>query len=214
MRTIIDVYENYKIPPTLQMHMLRVASVAAMICDHWQGEAVDKNKIVTVCLLHDMGNILKFKFDVFPEMFEPEGVEYWQNIQEEYRTKYGDNEHHATIQIIHELGLAEEIGALADQNHFSLLCEHAASDDILVKIMHHADMRVDPFGIVSYEARMEEGRKRYAGRSGYDELGRQHLVDCGKEIENQIFAKCDIKPEDINDTTAAPYIEELKNFVI
>ncbi len=214
MRTISEIYKNYKIPPTLQMHMLRVAAVAAMICDNWQGDTIDKNKIVTVCLLHDMGNILKFKFDVFPDMFEPEGVEYWQAVQGEYREKYGENEHNATIQIIRELGLAEEIGALADQNHFTLLCEHAASDDVLLKIMHHADMRVNPFGIVSYEERMEEARRRYAGRSGFDNLERQHLVDCGKEIENQIFAKCNIKPEDINDATAAPYIEELKNFEI
>ena len=40
------------------------------------------------------------------------------------------------------------------------------------------------------------------------------LVACGQEIEKQIFSKCKIKPEDINDQTVAPIISKLRDFVI
>ncbi|MEK7588450.1 MAG: HD domain-containing protein [Patescibacteria group bacterium] len=214
MHNIREIYEEYKLMKTLQLHMLRVAAVASMICDSFD-EPIDKEKIVKVCLLHDMGNIIKFQLDYFPELNKPEGLEYWQNVQKEFIEKYGDNEHDATIQIIRELGVSEDIAELADQNHFHLLCEHAAGDNMFVKIMHYADMRVGPFGVLSYEERMEEAKKRYANhKDRFKEEGRLELVACGKEIENQIFSHCSIKPADINDQTIASIIEELKNFVI
>jgi len=198
---------------TLQLHMLRVASVASMICDSFD-EPIDKEKIVKVCLLHDMGNIIKFQLDYFPELNKPEGLEYWQNVQKEFIEKYGPNEHNATMAIMRELGVAEELVELADQNHFSLLCEHAKGNDMFVKIMHYADMRVGPFGVLSYDERMEEARKRYAHRTDFQEENRLQLVACGKEVEKQIFSHCKIKPEDINDNTIALTIESLKSFVL
>lgn len=213
MRKITDIYNEYKLMKTLQLHMLRVAAVASMVCDSFD-VPIDKEKIVKVCLLHDMGNIIKFQLDYFPELNKPEGLEYWQNVQKEFIEKYGPNEHNATIQIIRELGVSEDIAVLADQNHFHLLCEHAAGDDMFVKIMHYADMRVGPFGVLSYEGRMEEARKRYAHRTDFQEENRLQLVDCGKEIERQIFSHCKIKSEDINDETVAHIIQELKDFVI
>ena len=34
MMKIIDIYKKYSIPPQLQLHQLRVASVAKLICDN------------------------------------------------------------------------------------------------------------------------------------------------------------------------------------
>lgn len=212
--TISEIYKEYKIIPSLQEHMYRVAAVASMICDNFD-EPVPKEDIVTVCLLHDMGNIIKFKMDVIPEFFEPEGVEYWRGVKDEYIKKYGESEHDATVKIIGELGLSEKISSIAGKNRFSLICEHLSSTDMNIKIVHYADGRVNPFGIVSYEERMEEARKRYENHKDfYEEEKRLKLVDCGKEIEAQIFARCRIKPEDITDESIAPIIAALKNFVI
>lgn len=36
-----------------------------------------------------MGNILKFNFDLFPEFCKPEGREFWEKVQEEFKQKYG-----------------------------------------------------------------------------------------------------------------------------
>ncbi|MDQ3076086.1 MAG: HD domain-containing protein [bacterium] len=213
MSKITDIYKQYKIMPILADHMLRVGAVASIICDSLD-TSIDKEKIVKVCLLHDMGNIIKFELTYFPEINEPEGLEYWQTVQKEFIEKYGEDEHEATMEIMRELGMSEELIYLADQNRFSLLCEHAIGDDMLVKIMHYADMRVGPFGVLSYDGRMEEAKKRYANRTAFQEEQREKLISCGKEIENQIFAHCSIKPEDINDKSVAPVIGKLRDFVI
>lgn len=213
--TIEEVYKKYKIPPALAMHMLRVAAVASIICDNFT-ESIDKQEIVTACLLHDMGNIVKADFAAFPaEFYQPEGIEYLKNVQKEYLEKYGDDEHEPTRQITTELGLSEKIVHLASGNGFMVLCKHRDEEDMNMKIMHYADNRVSPFSIVSYNDRMAEAGKRYENhKQKLPVEERDELVQCGRDIEKQIFAKCKIKPEDINDETVALIIAELKNFVI
>lgn len=213
-KTISEIYTEYKIIPNLQAHMLRVAAVASIICDNFS-EPLPKEEIITACLLHDMGNIIKSYLEYFPEFLKPEGLEYWQKVKNDYIEKYGADEHEATIKIIKEIGLSDQIVRLADQVCFTLLCNHRDSDDMSVKITHYSDGRADPYGIVSYDERMDEGKKRYEGRADVFAVeGREKLIACGKEIEKQIFSKCKIKPEDINNETVAPIILELRNFVI
>ncbi len=213
-KKISEIYTEYKIISSLQNHMLRVAAVASIICDNFN-EPLPKDDIITACLLHDMGNILKFKWDSLSEFLEPKGLHYWQNVQNEYKEKYGDDEHEATMKIIKELGLPNAVISLAGQNHFSLICKHRDSKDINIKIVHYADGRVDPYGVVSYEKRMDEAKKRYENHKfRTPEAERQKLVICGKEIEKQIFTKCKIKPEYITNETVAPIISELRNFMI
>jgi len=214
VKKISEIYKDYKILPTLQEHMLRVAAVASFVCDNFN-EPLPKDEIITACLLHDMGNILKFKWDSLSEFLKPEGLEYWQNVQNEYKKKYGEDEHQATVKIMKEIGLPGNIISLVEQVQFSLFCDHRVSNDFVSKIIVYADSRVDPHGVVSYEERMSEAKKRYQNHSlRTEEKERQRLVACGKDIEKQIFAKCKIKPEDINNKTVASIIAELKNFVI
>lgn len=107
--TIQDLYEKYHIMPNLKLHQLRVAAVAQTICESFD-ILVDTETVVQACLLHDMGNIVKSDFSVFPDSFYmPEGKVYWQKIKEEYVTKYGTNDHHATIEIVQELGVSEKV---------------------------------------------------------------------------------------------------------
>ncbi len=195
------------------MHMLRVAAVASLICDNFTGH-LDKKSIVTACLFHDMGNIIKANMTDFPQFFEPEGIEYWQIVKDEYISKYGVDECEATIKIMRESGVDEKAINLADQNHFSLLCKQRDEEDFEVKIMHYSDGRVNPYGVVSFMDRMDEANGRYKHKNVGREAERDMLVACGVDIEKQIFAKCKIKPEDINDASVASIIEDLKNFVI
>ena len=58
---ILDIYNKYHLPENLQMHMLRVAACSNLIIDNWAGDELDKSAIIRVCLLHDMGNIVKIK---------------------------------------------------------------------------------------------------------------------------------------------------------
>ena len=215
VRKIIEIYNEYKIPPNLQRHMLWVAAVAYMICDNFD-ESLPKEDIITACLLHDMGNIVKYDMKMFPDLLEPEGVEYWKKVQEEFMQKYGKDDHHTNLKIAKELGVSPKVIYLIDQIQFQNLCIHYQQNDMSAKIINYVDHRVDPYGIVSYDERMEEARKRYQNRKEFifEEQERQKFVTCGRGIEKQIFAKCKIKPEDINDETVKPIIESLKDFVI
>jgi len=210
--SIEDVYKKYKIMPNLQEHMLRVAAVASIICDNFD-EPLPKEDIIAACLLHDMGNILKFKLEHFPEFNKPEGMEYWRGIQEEYKNKYGESEHKASIEIAKDLKVSEKIISLITSISFLGAPDTAAGDNFGDKIVEYGDSRVTPFGIVSLEERIADLRKRYAHR-GEDTPERRAYEEAARQIEKQIFAKCKIKPEDITDESVAHIITELKKFVI
>jgi len=76
--TIQQIYDHYDIMPSLQLHMLRVTAVAAMIVESFN-QPLDKNNIIKACLLHDMGNIVKFDFNYMkesmPQFLEPPGTQ-------------------------------------------------------------------------------------------------------------------------------------------
>ncbi len=211
---ISEIYEKYKIMPSLQMHMLRVAAVASLICDNFD-EPLPKDEIITASLVHDMGNIIKSKFGYFTDFPETKDLDYWTNIKNEYVKKYGDDEKKATKTILKEIGLSENIVFLACQNSFSLICIHCDNNDMRVKVSHYADLRVGPYGILPYEKRMDDLRERYKNRKGNVlEEERLKLIACGVEMEKQIFAKCKLKPEDINDEVVKLIIPILRDFFI
>ena len=58
---IIEIYKKYHLPENLQMHMLRVAACSNFIIDNWIGQEIDKELILRVSLLHDMGNMSKYQ---------------------------------------------------------------------------------------------------------------------------------------------------------
>jgi len=210
--SIEHIYKKYKIMPNLQEHMLRTAAVASLICDNFDGP-LPKEDIITACLLHDMGNILKFKLDIFPEFNEPESLEYWQNVQKEYKEKYGDGEHVATIKIARELQVYDKVIELINSISFSGIQKYVSGEDFSKKIPEYCDDRVDPFGIVSLEERFIDARKRYI-HLDRNASERDAFENAVKQMEKQIFTKCKIKPEDINNESVAPIISELKNFII
>ncbi|MBP9802891.1 MAG: HD domain-containing protein [Candidatus Pacebacteria bacterium] len=217
MRNILEIYEHYKIMPNLALHQLRVASVIALICKNLEIK-VDEDIAIQSGLLHDMGNIIKFDLTYFPEFNEPLGLAYWQNIQKEYFEKYGTDEHEATQKILKELGINDRVIEIDSKMIFGNLCIDKEGNDWELKLLHYADMRVGPFGVLSYEDRMEDARKRYAN-APEDEMTREQnrrelLLACGKDIETQIFEHCKIRPEDINDESIAPILEELKGYMI
>ena len=213
-KTISDIYAEYRVMPNLQLHMLRVASVASLIADNYT-EPLDKNTLIASCLLHDVGNMVRLQLEVFPEFNEPQGIEYWREVKNDYIERYGKDDHLANIKILREIGLSEEIIEIAGGNTPKLVCKFAKEDNLLLKVEFYADARVSPHGVLSYEDRQAESTKRYANVEGsLPALERKQMVDCGKDIEIEIFAKCRIKPEDINDESIKTIMEELRHFVI
>lgn len=204
--TIAEIYQAYQIMPNLQQHMFRVTGVAEQVCQHLQAH-VERENILRACLLHDMGNIIKFDLQYFPEFLEPEGLEYWQQVKDEFIQKYGKNPHHATIAIVTELGASDRIKELIDAVGFNLAKKNFESDDFSRKVCAYADMRVAPHGVVSLSERLEDGRKRYEAKGDHNTFS--YVMGAFlKKIEKQLFEKMDIGPEDVTEKSVTPLTEK------
>lgn len=223
MKNILEIYKEYNIMPNLVAHQLSVAGVAMQICDALDDNVeINRDAILKACLLHDMGNIIKFKLDYFPEFLGPHGLEYWQDIQKEFIERYGNDEHVATIKIAKELGLNDRFLEILNSIGFTCALKNRDTSDFDLKIVEYADMRVGPHGVIYLHDRLKNLRIRYSENgSTLLDYKKTFLIDQREifenalfEIEKQIFSICKINPEDINSESVAKYIEELKKFHI
>ncbi len=210
-RKISDIYDEYKIMPQLREHMFRVAAVAILICNNFD-ENLLKENITEACLLHDMGNIVKFQLGVFfTEFLEPQGLHYWETIQEEFIKKYGEDDHLATFKIVEELGITGKTFDFLESITSKLGKTREPTLDFNVQICKYADFRVSPRGVLSLRERINEWVNRDPRIS---QEYAENTFNIFSNIEQQIFAKCKIKPEDINDEAIKAVVSELKEFVV
>lgn len=206
---IEKIYSSYKITPTLQLHQKRVAGVCDYITTHFN-KPLDKDDMIKACLLHDMGNIVKFDFSKFPEFFKPEGVEYWKNIQNEFIQKYGHDDHMATELIVRELGVNETVFSYIDAIGFSNADIIENDSSFEKKICLYADQRVGPYGVSSLLDRLEESKKRYTNHPTKSHWVKEYdvLSDALLKLEKQIFDNCSINPEDVTDETIDSFVSK------
>ncbi|MCA9380364.1 hypothetical protein KC675_04260 [Candidatus Dojkabacteria bacterium] len=208
---ISEIYRKYRIPPQLQLHQLRVASIAKYICDNLK-VPVDTEEVVSADLLHDMGNIIKFDLSLFPEYLEPEGLEYWQGVKNDFHEKYGDDEHQATEMIAGEITQNNRILQILKYIGASKIDLVNESKDYSFKVVNYADDRISVNGVVSVEALLEEREKRnrkFKPEGYFSQLNGKIKLN---EINIQNVCKIDLG--DITDETISDIIEELKNFEI
>ena len=213
MRNIQDIYEVYKIMPNLALHQKRVAAVAKTLTDALQ---IESTHVISACLLHDMGNMLKFRLQDFPEFLEPQGLEYWRQVQEQMFARYGRDEHAATIAIAEELAVSSQTMNCLRSVGFSRSIENLSAP-LAHQICAYADMRVGPYGVISLTERFEDGRKRYAHRTDRKLLEQERieaLYQAAYDIENNIFSSLRIRPSDITDSTIQQTISELSTYII
>lgn len=214
MKMIEDVYEEYYIMPQLKEHMYRVASVANYICDHLP-LTIDKKSVITASLLHDMGNIIKFDLNKFPEFNEPKGITYWETVKKNYIEKYGNDTHKATIEIALEIGTSLRVLELLNSIGFGKSISAYESGEIEKMICIYADMRVTPRGIVSLKERLADLESRY--NTNPDAKKGKELQDIYLSlyrIEEKIFNDMNIKPNEITDEVCEPLILLLKKSFI
>jgi hypothetical protein len=210
MRTVQELYSQYKILPSLQLHQLRVAAVAKKIVEHFDG-ALDKEAIITACLFHDMGNIIKSDLERFPDFVKPEGIEYWEEVKKDFITRYGSDDHVATDAIAKEIGFAPNILLCLANTGISKASQTEASDSFELKICEYSDMRVGPYGVLPMEERIADLRVRYGNKKhviSSDQF--EALVESLRGIEKQIFARTSIAPGDITDEGITGTIEDLR----
>lgn len=213
---ILEIYEKYQIMPQLQEHQLRVAGVALFILNSFDPE-IDSENVIKACLLHDMGNILKFDLKNSHLLLKKEiDVEYWQKVKDEYFKKYGSDEHQASLEIAKEIGASQRVLELIDCIRFNRVEDNVSTKDFGKKICEYSDDRVGLFGVVSLEQRFVDLRVRYGHRHtewGAEEA-RKFFENSVREIEKQIFTRCNIKPSDIMETLILEIREKLRDFKI
>lgn len=163
-----DLYTKYKIMPQLSTHMLRVAGVAKIIAENWKGKC-NVLEATNLCLLHDMGNIVKFDLSGLADRKfygEVENLEYWQEVQKDFWKKYGKNAQVATIEILKEAKLDSYVPLIIEEErlYFAEANENELKKSNLSSIiLMYCDCRVTPTGVVSYRERIEDLKRRYGG---------------------------------------------------
>lgn len=206
---IIEIYKKYHLPENLQMHMLRVAACSNLIIDNWNGTKIDKESIIRVNLLHDMGNIVKI-----PEDFSQD--KEFLKIRKKYFDKYGTNDHEINLEIGKQEGLTEKEIIILDGKRSRKNEETLKSNSYERKICAYCDQRVAPDGVVGIRERLEDAKIRY--KNNHYQYGLRekanHLTECSLGIEKQVMEKAFKSNEDINDNSIKTYIERLKEYDI
>lgn len=209
---IKQLYEKYQIMPQLEKHQLRVGAIGKIIAENWI-EPCDVQLVTKVCLLHDMGNIVKFdltshNIEKFGEITE---VELWREIQKVYINKYGKDANDATTKILNEARLGEYGKYVVEETKLYFA---EAKDEMLSKaslpaiILMYADCRVVPKGLVSYRERIDDLQERYGG------IGTPTWYDWTFWFENWMQSKVKIDLNSITEESVEPLFDELRNYVL
>ncbi len=208
---IDKIYADYFIPKNLQMHMRLVAGVAQKICENSK-EKVDEEKIIAVALIHDLGNIVKMKFEgetakfLLQEDFQK--IDFYKAKKEEFAKKYGANDKTANYAMAKELGVEDGLLKLIDlPSAIKIKGEKYSTTNNFTKlVLLYSDMRVSPSGVVSMNERLGEFAKRYSIKD-YPEKLNHSKVFCkaAQEIEKKVFEKVNLRPEDINKETVKAF---------
>lgn len=207
---IIEIYNKYHLPENLQMHMLRVAACSNLIIDNWNGLEIDRESIIRVCLLHDMGNMVKIPVEESKD-------EEFLKVRKKYFDKYGTNDHEINLEIGKQEGLTEKEITILDGKRSRKNEETLQSNSYERKICAYCDQRVAPNGVIGITERLEDAKIRYKDKPlsvWSNEEKANYLIECSLGIEKQIMKYCKLKPEDINDSTIETYIEKLKRYEI
>ncbi len=218
MRTIQSIYETYRVPPNLQLHMYRVAALGMCMADHMSSDlTLNKNIITQANLLHDIGNIVKFDFSLSEAMGMPEDeVSYWKGVQTEVITKYGKDEDIVTDRMVEELGVDKRVIDILTQHGLDKIKYALAHDDWDAKIIRYCDSRISPNGVVSISQRWADNRKRYQGRN--HALSNLTLTEAREnselELEEQIQSKCAVDLQAISNQEIEARFPALKMFEI
>lgn len=206
---IIQIYKKYELPEHLQIHMLRVAGSCMLILDNWKENIkIDKDSLIRIALLHDMGNMAKIP-DEQVNCFQ------FAKIREDYINRYGKDDHKINIIIGKQEGLTEQELNILDRKQLRRNKEIRDSDNYILKICAYCDQRVAPNGVESLKGRLEELQHRHKNNpkgSMHDPQIAKELTQYALEIEEQVMSQCILKTNEINNETIAPYIEKLKEY--
>lgn len=197
---ISEVYEKYRIPNNLAEHMVRVAVVGHVVASNWIGETADVELTTLSCLLHDIGNVVKFNLDK-PVVKIP-NLDELRETQKMFRAKYGSSAHEANVAIIKEIG-RDDIAEIIEIEHdiFGKSMSKIQGAPLPAQILLYSDVRVMPKGIVSMQERIDDLIARY-GDKKYD---MRHFP----EFEEYLQRMTSIDITTIAESVVSSYFDEM-----
>ncbi|HZZ98618.1 MAG TPA: HD domain-containing protein [Candidatus Saccharimonadia bacterium] len=202
---ILQIYADYQLPPNLQRHQFEVAAVGLYIVDHWQGPKLKKRALLEATLLHDMGNIVKFRRPFLGEL--EKDAAHWEKLQDEFIAKYGKNTHSVTEAILKELGTNKDTFEIVRQMGYGTDGDLKA-ESWEAKIAMFADNCVTPKGIEGFEKRMVDLIHRY------NLEGDSLKVQAWQQNADEIQQNVDVELSTIQNTDFSEVIEKLHDQMI
>jgi hypothetical protein len=168
---ISQIYDNYMIPQNLQKHMLRVASLAEILHEHWIGKEIDSQAIIQACVFHDAAKPMNFDLAKQAQFgMSGSDINRLKELQERLKSKYGSEEHHAIIKICEEIGLSPTAVKLVNNLEWSYIPRLLETNDIESLIPIYCDMRIGPKGILSLNERLSELKERVSAKDYEDNV--------------------------------------------
>ncbi|MFH1244603.1 MAG: HD domain-containing protein [bacterium] len=198
---IRDLYQKYQIMPQLATHMLRVAGVGKLITDSWNDRELAVKSVIA-CLVHDLGNLAKFKLG-------PEYQTEWGPKQEKLWEKWGHDAHVATYGILKELGMEEYVEyLLAEAKLYESEPTPADFEQTSrpALVVLYADLRVAMSGVVSLEERIADLAARYSGFRAESRWG--------KMLEGYVQTLTSTDVRSITEKSVTPLFDELLRYNI
>lgn len=185
--------------------MILVARVSLFIMKFWKGSEIDQHLLLKAALLHDLGNIVKFDFDRYPQYLgkEQKNIAHWKEKQQEMIKKYGTDDHQVTLTILKELKVDPSVVDLIGKKSFHNTIAIRDSKDWELKMLLYADLRVGPKGIMPLKERLEEAVSRLAKYQGHPEL-----LEAAYQIEGQIQEDTEVPLEKLT-YNILPHAEEV-----
>lgn len=184
--SVQELYDSYQLPEHLQMHMLWVSAVAKYITDQWNGPAIDRDTLINILLIHDIGNLVKIGLD---EQDAAQGhTKEMFAMRAALIEKFGNNDHAVSNGIAVELGLTPYALEILENKIFMKNDQTVKGSDYTLKLAAYADERVTFGGVVTLERRMSDGLERYKNKPGssFNNPKTQKMIACAYEIEQQI----------------------------
>lgn len=197
--------------------MLTVAGVGAIICRNWKGPKLSEKTIIATLLVHDMANIIKYKFgksDTY--LFTPadrKKIGLWRNLKAEAIAKYGNDSEEAMNKMAQELNLDSKVISLLKKlsevhTKGNELDGVFAKKDWELAICIYSDWRVSPKGIVSINSRLRDIFLRY---SINEPTERRKILSTASELERWLSRNVKIKPNAINSGSVKRYISMFRS---
>jgi hypothetical protein len=185
---ITQIYSHYKIPQNLQEHMFRVAAIGFLVCEAIKKIKIDKNLVVRALLLHDLGNIAKFKFDEEKNSFlsseDLSRVGDLKKLQVEVINKYSANAEETTFMMMEELKVDLNIIELCRSAAYYAIDEIPTEFSWEQKVYYYSDMRVGPRGVLSVDERFDDLELRYPSEVTRLKLLRTIALEFEKQFQN------------------------------